>query len=435
MRTFLRSLGLCAFTALCYGLSLLFNGSSPASPTVVILVLGSTRFLVLCAVLLYSASRTAAGGAPLSFPLKLSTLQPALIVLLGNVGMCFFVTLCEVEGGGGGILAGAVSLYMVIPVVYGILRRGEHASARKLVGVALSLCATLTLGLAPATLNNPGGFLTGSDAPLKLLLLCGTCGCWGFLDIFSASMGKTSSLLQLTALSAVGQALTAALAALAVAATPAPAAPAASSAWSMLKLFAGNALGVLGWLAFVQLGAEGGEVSTFAPLISLYVFLPVALELAFLGGSLSTVQAVGLALALAGALAIAWDWQRRQRGEEEEVGGGGGKGGLAAATEAGGAGGGGGDGVAGAGAAVGSLEQQQQGPASLGAPLPQAGAVRQGAAGVGLPRPFDHGDKCGCDFCREEAEEEEEEEGAQGELSSLSPKPSTGSSSARQQTV
>ena len=313
---------LCLFCTLCYGLSLFFNGGSPSTPAHTLLALGATRFLVL---LLASALLHRASPQPqLTLPLALPTLAPIAVVLLGNAGMLAFVSLCEAEraGGGGGLVSGMVSLYMVLPVCYGILRRGERASAQKLAGVALSLCATLLLGLAPAPSGAPGP-LAGADALPKVCLLLAACACWGLMDVFSATLTKTAGVLEVALLSACGQAITAALAALYITATlPATAHPAAaaaaaapavppSPASTAAKLIAGNALGVVGWLAFVRLGGEpGSEVSAFAPLISLYVFIPVALELAFLGARLSAQQGVGMVVAAVGALTIAWDWRR-----------------------------------------------------------------------------------------------------------------------------
>ena len=72
-------------------------------------------------------------GGCLSFTLSRATLYPILTVLLGNAGMLAFVALCALEAGegGAGLVSGMVSLYMVLPVVWGIALRGERASAQQ----------------------------------------------------------------------------------------------------------------------------------------------------------------------------------------------------------------------------------------------------------------------------------------------------------------
>jgi drug/metabolite transporter (DMT)-like permease len=369
------SLSLVAFCTLCYGSSIFFNGGATSSPPQTLLVLGASRFLtlLLAALLLYHASGR---PAALALPLSRAALYPVLTVLLGNAGMLAFVALCALEArdGSPGLVSGMVSLYMVLPVAWGIALRSERASARKLCGVALSLAATLLLGLAPAADGAPG-LLAGAGAPLRLALLLAACGCWGAMDIASASLARSGPPLQVALLSALGQAVTCALAALWVLGSGSSAAPgapgaAAAAAANTARLALGNALGVIGWLAFCQLGGEpGSEVSSFAPLISLYVFLPVLVELVALGGALAPLQAGGMALAVAGALCIALDW-----------GSGGG----------GGGGGGGAAGAAGAAAeAAAAAEARGAGAASpvaaaSGLPLAgPAGGARQRGAGAG----------------------------------------------------
>ena len=313
------SLSLVLFCTLCYGLSIFFNGGASSPPAQTLLVLGSTRCLTLLLSAFFLLPPSGAAPALLSLPLALPTLAPIGVVLLGNAGMLAFVTLAELEAGSSssGLVSGLVSLYMVLPVVYGIVRRGEGAPPRKLAGVALSLAATLLLGLAPAASGAPG-LLTGPAAAAKLLLLAAACACWGAMDIFSATLTRSAPVLAVVLLSALGQAITAALAGLWVcgsssSSSPSPSSPSSSTLGNLGRLMGGNALGVLGWLAFVVVGGQpGSEVSSFAPLISLYVFLPVTISLLGGGGEgLSGLQAAGLALAVAGALAIAWDWGGR----------------------------------------------------------------------------------------------------------------------------
>lgn len=78
----------------------------------------------------------------------------------------------------------------------------------------------------------------------------------------------------------------------------------AISARDAALLVCGNASGVVGWLCFVALGAAGGEASSFAPLVSLYVFVPIIFAVA--GGERPSVLAfVGMCIGAAGGVILA----------------------------------------------------------------------------------------------------------------------------------
>ena len=296
---------------LCYGVSLLGNGdyaSVLGAPTVC-MVVGTSRalfLLLLCAV-------TSPSAPPLSF--SPHTLFPVLVVLVGNMGLYFFSLLREAPGEGGAVLCGMVSLYACIPVLWGVCLRSEAVRPLKLLGVALSLSATLLLGLSSGGgLGGGGGggsaLLVGAGAARRVALFLAAITCWGLCDVGSARLGRDTPFAHTALLGAIGQAVFGCAFALGSAAggrgAPAGADAAAAPAAAVLWLSLANVAGVVGWLAFILAG-RGGEVSALAPLTSLYVFLPVLVSTAR-GEVLTRGQAAGMGLAAVGAVLVGWGW-------------------------------------------------------------------------------------------------------------------------------
>jgi drug/metabolite transporter (DMT)-like permease len=238
-----------------------------------------------------------------------------LVVLVGNMGLYFFSLLREAPGEGGAVLCGMVSLYACIPVLWGVCLRSEAVRPLKLLGVALSLSATLLLGLSSGGgLGGGGGggsaLLVGAGAARRVALFLAAITCWGLCDVGSARLGRDTPFAHTALLGAIGQAVFGCAFALGSAAggrgAPAGADAAAAPAAAVLWLSLANVAGVVGWLAFILAG-RGGEVSALAPLTSLYVFLPVLVSTAR-GEVLTRGQAAGMGLAAVGAVLVGWGW-------------------------------------------------------------------------------------------------------------------------------
>lgn len=291
-----RPLLLCVGVLLCYGVSIYVNASSNISPQRTLLLLGSSRFTVLLSFLTFSGLRGTFQSLTLAF--TRDSLQPFIVTCIGNLGMLCFATLSAMEVGEGGILTSMVSLYQTIPILYGVVFLRESINFRKVVLILMSITATLILGLAPGA-GGSAPTLSGSNAWLKATLLLGTCLCWGYMDILSAALGKTHSLNNVILLSALAQALTGSLASM----VPDPSS--LSSIADQAKVLGGNALGVLGWLLFVQVGGTSAEVSSFVPLTSLYVFFPITVDI-LQGKALTGIQWLGIVFAYFSAIGISF---------------------------------------------------------------------------------------------------------------------------------
>ena len=202
----LKPLFLVLTCTLFYGVSLLGNGDAAATfgAPVVCVIVGASRSLFLFLL--------AALAAPSSPPLPLSSpraLLPVLVVLTGNLGL-FFFALLRASGEGCSALCGMVSLYAAIPVLWGMLFRGESVRPLKLLGIALSLAATLLLGLSSTSGAEGGAMLQGPGAPRRVALFLAAITCWGLCDVGSSRLGRDTPLAHTALLAAVGQAVFAA---------------------------------------------------------------------------------------------------------------------------------------------------------------------------------------------------------------------------------
>jgi drug/metabolite transporter (DMT)-like permease len=178
---------------------------------------------------------------------------------------------------------------------------------------------------------------SSSSFPLaaQVCLFLGAVLLWGGGDSIAAYIGRgknASTLLQVALGGSVGQLFTAAIYGFCAVATgekhdsnpPLPDGGSSSDmshAAGLALLAGGNVAGVLGWLAFVSVGATGVDASAFAPLTSLYVYVPVLLGVAVLGESVTLAKAAGLVMAVAASVLLAGSWGGKG-GERAAVAGG-----------------------------------------------------------------------------------------------------------------
>jgi drug/metabolite transporter (DMT)-like permease len=285
-----------------YGFSLLVNGGTSSSYAISerLIILGSVRAVVLFIISAVASCAAPTGGA---FTLNKYSCVPIFVVCLSNSGMLPYAELVQ-SGSAVSSLAPMVGCYAVIPVCVG-LALGEGRSRVKIAGIVLALAAVLTLSGA--------GGRSGSVFPdaRSIFLFIATCAAWGFGDVGSAYMGRGVPLAHTAALSAVGQLVfTSAVAGAAVLSgsardwggdggrrgTPSPGAT--------LAMVAANMLGVIGWAFFVVVGAKGGEASTFAPLVSLYVYVPTIFAIVN-GENVTARTAVGMLIAALACVLLA----------------------------------------------------------------------------------------------------------------------------------
>jgi len=274
-------------------------------------------------------------------------LTPVLIGVTNTAGFLPYMLLTSVSGVA--LWAALISLYVLGPVLYGVLLRGESRAPRKLLGIALAVLAATLLGLPSAD----GAESVAADAPAgddglpgwaRLLLFALTCAVWAVCDTAIAYVGREVHVLHVAVLSSVGfgatalacsaasyalvaaagggqlyspaaaaaqaQAQAQAQAAAANATAGAPGAGAADALGAgavgggyAVLLFAQLA-GCCGWYVSVRLGMAS-EASAFLPVLCLYTVPVSVFSVAFLGERLSAAGWAGVVLAGAGMLLIA----------------------------------------------------------------------------------------------------------------------------------
>ena len=280
---------LCIIAA--YGVSLFVNGGgAPIPPLTALFFVGASRTIALLSLALALAAHAAyRDGIRVALlyrtpPLTVAqVLIPLATVLLANAGLVPYSILAR----GSPIIAPMCAVYVILPCIWGAYVLGERVSRRKFVGIVLSVFATLLLALAPGSVAPSTGSSTensplsaGTGVGLFLFIIFA----WGVGDVGATVLGRGLPFCVTVCLAAVGQALTAVFAGLAATGDRGTDTDVASSA---LILCAANALGVAGWALFVFLGASGKEASTLAPIVSLYVFVPVILGVVLRGESVS----------------------------------------------------------------------------------------------------------------------------------------------------
>jgi drug/metabolite transporter (DMT)-like permease len=292
-------------------------------------MLATGRTVALGAVLAVMAVRGDMPAAPP--PLSRRLLVPLAIGACNSGGYAFFMALCTMSGVA--VWSALVGLYVLLPVGYGLLMRGERRTRAKLAGIACCVGAALLLGLAQAAEDSGDAGGSGSDGaardesdghPLVKLALFAVCiTLWGVCDGMSAYVNRGPGALHMFTIATfttLGFGAVAWLCAvmsffleaavppvvLAVgetAATGAGSAGGVSAAGGYAVLFAAQALGILGWYSTVKLGSMA-EASTFLPLSSLYTLVTAVMGLLVLGESMPPLGYGGLALGAAGIVLI-----------------------------------------------------------------------------------------------------------------------------------
>lgn len=265
-------------------------------------------------------ARGAAGSARRAQPCAISATL-ILSALVGFVGFSSFFTLMARPNVDVSVFAPATGLYSVIPVIFGVLCRGEERTWRKAASISLSFAAIAILGCSSLPRSGAPAEEAGHAAPplppaaagvdtLAILLFATTFACWGASDVLSASAPRALSALD-TALSFfISQVITTTAAGFVVlvhsvnAAAATGSLVAAASAvsaipfgWPHVRFIAANAFAIFGRLAYVRLG-QTEDLTKFVPIVSLHTFIPVILALFFLGETLTSTKAAGLVCAI-----------------------------------------------------------------------------------------------------------------------------------------
>ena len=273
-------------------------------------------------------------------------LIPVFVGLANAGGYACYLALTA--RGGVAIWSALVGLYIVIPVLYGIVGKGEARSRRKLLGIAVCILASILLGWGEGTIDTSGPV---SQVPwwsnALLFLFC--IALWGVCDGLSAFMGRDLHMWWVVGLTGLGfgvvalvcslltffitglegaQGLTLRPSALAVNATGGAAFSSGSSipvGWGYVCMFVAQVFGILAWFLSVKAGVLS-EASAFLPIISLYTCFASLLAVVFLGEkNLGWQYWVGVIVGAAGILLIAYSdagaLESRQRLQEEEQAG------------------------------------------------------------------------------------------------------------------
>ena len=256
---------------------------------------------------------------------------PVLVGACNAGGYLFYMALTA--RGGVAIWSALVGLYIVIPVGYGIVVKGEARTRRKLLGVAVCTVASILLGYGEEQRD-------ASNVPWysNALLFIVCVSLWGVCDGLSAFMGRELHLWWVAGLTGLGFGLVALLCALlsffvtgsvaagAVSAAAAAAAPAGgiSVGWGYTLMAVAQAAGVTAWFISVKIGVLS-EASAFLPIVSLYTSGASLLAVPILGETLPPAYWPGLLLGIAGILLIAYSGEAAAkagalRDEEAEAG-------------------------------------------------------------------------------------------------------------------
>ena len=350
-----------------YALPALAPGADPLTPLGLVvlvldpmLLLAALRALACCAL---AGGMTLWGDTPWStgvgergagagaveassaMALDRRALVPVLVGACNAGGYLCYMALTA--RGGVAIWSALVGLYIVIPVAYGVLAKGEARSPRKLWGVAVCAAASVLLGWGEEQKDLASVVPWWSNA----LLFLASVLLWGVCDGLSAFMARDLHLWWIVQLTGLGFGIVALLCALgslfitgsqeatvqlAVAAvnataTTGAAAPALSAAWGYVLMAVAQVAGICAWFFSVKLGVLA-EASSFLPIISLYTMGASLLAVPVLGErSLPPAYWGGVALGVAGILLIAYadgggsdggsSGGRQQLQEEGEAGG------------------------------------------------------------------------------------------------------------------
>lgn len=218
------------------------------------------------------------------------------------------------------VLTGMAGLHGVVPAIWGLLFWGETHTLSKVVGIGLSAAAVLSLGLGDAKSVVGPDHLSLAGAAYKISCFCAAVILWGAADLLNTATVIDSASASVALF--VGNLIAAmAFGCLHLLSPPPPPPPpplamAASGVermhvWGTLVILAANICGILGRLAFIRLG-QVGQASSFAPVVALYVYVPVILSAIFLGERISASKVLGCVLGGAAVLLLSASWGGRR---------------------------------------------------------------------------------------------------------------------------
>lgn len=343
------SLAMYLLAAMVEPVYLLASGRAAALALLLVVLLWWRRRQAAAAVVNGGVSTPASSTPPPPDAVSSRLLLPMAIGVTNSIAYACYMALTAMSGVS--IWSAMVGCYVVLPTMYGILRRGESRGAKKLAGVAACVLGAVLLGLAgvdsgPAPATEAAGDASSAgtanitlaaavdalppftmEGPwwVKLGLYAGAIVFWSFSDGVSAyilqprkhadappplSMPTVMAFTALGfAVSAVGLAGASSLLHGAVR-KPGGCIDAAAAGGDAGKLvsgylvmFIGQVLGKVAWYSIVMLGTIG-EASSFIPLISLDVFIPALLGVMVLGERIGSTGYAGMAAAAVGVALV-----------------------------------------------------------------------------------------------------------------------------------
>jgi drug/metabolite transporter (DMT)-like permease len=336
------SIGLTLTVMLGYGLSFFINsilGRFLGSPhwSESLLLNSSGRCITLAAVIpvLYYMHK----GPPLQLVYTREALLPVAVAFFGNIG---FIAYFEVLQGGSEVsrITPMIGLYTSIPVIVALIWRGEDRTWQKLVGICLSFVAVLLLGFSGQSSDSPEdsvSIVSSSAVAYKGMCFLIAFVLWGVNDVISSRVnldpvrvaaacmvGYMSSaiFMGLVCLAVLKDEAVTTMTQLQIQAQDGTGNTTALTAfieshsspgfgWPHIAVMCGNAIAVIGWLAFVRLG-QIGQASSFIPVISLYVLIPVFLSIVFLGEEVNALKVLGIVTAAASVLLMSRSWKPKK---------------------------------------------------------------------------------------------------------------------------
>eukprot|EP01147_Barroeca_monosierra_P008975 gene8975-1309_t len=230
---------------------------------------------------------------------KVTSIRPSKMIAFGMlagtlncVGMNGYVLLTT-DGGEASLLAPLTSLWVILPVIYGVVVAGDRLSLRRTSGIFFSIGAALLFAFSGGGALD---FTEGRTIGLYFLTFCG----WGFCTIlfqvismsqsgaFAAGYASNVILFFVTGVifvAVVHQDITFTL----------------SSGHALVVL--GGGLHGLGTVGFIQLcKSMPKEAAVVAPLSSLTVLWPVMLGMVVLGESSNMLKIFGILASVSGVL-------------------------------------------------------------------------------------------------------------------------------------
>jgi drug/metabolite transporter (DMT)-like permease len=215
---------------------------------------------------------------------------PFLNAVISNLAYVCYLFLV-LSNGMVSIYSVLVGLYGIFPVIYGLLYKKEKLTWFKGAGIVCYLVATLIIGFS-------GGLSSTSDGgtsmvAVRIALLLGAIVGWGTADILSSEIKLDS--FSVTVSSLLGLLLFALVSSFLL--TYSQQISPISFGFGQGIIFIANVLAVGAWYGFVALGKLDQEVSVFAPILNLYLFVSVILAAIFLREAPTVFQSLGIVIA------------------------------------------------------------------------------------------------------------------------------------------